>query len=151
MDMDQTYIPKSAKASDFKITLSNAAMENTERIEFLQHMVDQAKKAYEKTLKDVVQECIVLETNALKKEEREIISEMLYNIATATLTLSGSTCDPHLRVNNLIESYPSLFKYVAAIRRLSKQKEICQQTGKQLDTEESEPQPQLHSQLQAAA
>ena len=43
-ESDENYIPKSARALDFKITLSKAAMKNTERIEFLQNMVDQAKK-----------------------------------------------------------------------------------------------------------
>ena len=117
METDKNYIPKSAIALDFKITISNTVMENTERIKFLQHMVNQAKKTYEKSLKDVVQECIVvleivLKINALKKQEREIILKMLYNVATATLTLSGSTCDPHLCINNLIELSPFLFQYV---------------------------------------
>ena len=111
MASDENYIPKSARASDFKITLPKAAMENTERIEFLQNMVDQAKKTYEGTLKGVVQECITLEIDALVKQEKETIADMLYNLATATMTMLGTTCDPHLRVNNLIETTPSLFQY----------------------------------------
>ena len=111
MESDEKYIPKSARAPDFKITLSKAAMENTERIEFLQNMVDQAKTTYEGTLKGVVQECITLEIDALIKQEKETIADLLYNLATATMTMSGTTCDPHLRVNNLIETAPFLFQY----------------------------------------
>ena len=35
MEQDTDYIPRSAKASDFKITLSNGAKEDEERVSFL--------------------------------------------------------------------------------------------------------------------
>ena len=51
MGTDDTYIPRSAKASDFTITLSKAATEDdTEKIDFLQSQVDQAKRLYPTTL-----------------------------------------------------------------------------------------------------
>jgi hypothetical protein len=111
LNSDSNYIPKSAKATEFKITVSNAAMEDAEKIEFLQNMVEQAKQQYEGSLKNVVQECIQLEIKALKRQEKEITSDMLYGLASATITYAGANCDPHLRVNNLIEVAPYLFKF----------------------------------------
>jgi hypothetical protein len=111
MDSDSNYVPRSAKATDFKITVSNAAMEDAEKIEFLQAQVDQAKKQYEGTLKNVVEECIQLEIKALENQEKECTSDMLFGLASATITLAGAECDPHLRVNNLIEAAPLLFQY----------------------------------------
>ena len=60
------YIPKSAKASDFKITLSKGASEDSERDSFLEQEIQQAKDTYESSIKNVIEECIILETNALQ-------------------------------------------------------------------------------------
>ena len=44
---EPNYIPKSAKASDFKITLSKGALEDGERVSFLEQQIQQAKETYE--------------------------------------------------------------------------------------------------------
>ena len=41
---EPNYIPKSAKASDFKITLSKGASEDGERVSFLEQQIQQAKE-----------------------------------------------------------------------------------------------------------
>ena len=46
MTKDPNYIPKSAKASDFKITLSKGASEDSERVSFLEQQIQQVKDTY---------------------------------------------------------------------------------------------------------
>ena len=65
MTREPNYIPKSAKASDYKITLSKSASENGERVSFLKQQIQQAKETYEFSLKNVIEECITLKTTAL--------------------------------------------------------------------------------------
>ena len=43
MEQDKNYVPCSAKATDFKITLSNGAKEDEERVSFLELQIQQAK------------------------------------------------------------------------------------------------------------
>ena len=43
MEEDAKYIPRSAKATDFKITLSAGAKEDEERVSFLEQQIQQAK------------------------------------------------------------------------------------------------------------
>ena len=71
MEQDTKYIPHSAKATEFNIPPSSGAKENDERVSFLKQQVQQAKEAYETTLKTVVEECISLEIAAAKKEETD--------------------------------------------------------------------------------
>ena len=66
MTREPNYIPKSAKASDFKITLSKGASDDGKRVSFLKQQIQQAKETYESSLKNVIEECITLETNALQ-------------------------------------------------------------------------------------
>ena len=47
MEQDTKYVPCSAKATEFNITLSAGAKENDERVNFLEQQVRQAKEAYE--------------------------------------------------------------------------------------------------------
>ena len=61
MEEDAKYIPHSAKATDFKITLSAGAKEDEERVSFLEQQIQQAKDSYESSLKSVIEECITLE------------------------------------------------------------------------------------------
>ena len=53
MAKEPNYIPKSAKASDFKITLSKGASEDSERISFFKQQIQQGKDTYESSLKNV--------------------------------------------------------------------------------------------------
>ena len=68
MEDDTKYIPRSAKATDFKITLSAGAKEDEERVSFLEQQIQQAKDSYESSLKSVIEECIALEIQAAKKK-----------------------------------------------------------------------------------
>ena len=55
MTSEPNYIPKSAKASDFKITLSEGASEDSKRVSFLEQQIQQAKDTYESSLKNVIE------------------------------------------------------------------------------------------------
>ena len=68
MEEDAKYIPRSAKATDFKITLSAGAKEDEERVSFLEQQIQQAKDSYESSLKSVIEDCIALEIQAAKKK-----------------------------------------------------------------------------------
>ena len=68
MEQDTSYIPRSTKATDFNITLSNGTKEDEERVSFLEQQVQQAKDTYESALKNVIEECIALEIQAAKKK-----------------------------------------------------------------------------------
>ena len=77
MDQDKNYVLHSAKSSDFKLTLSHGAKENNERVSFLEQQVQQAKSAYETSLKTIIEECMLLEIQAATIEETEIIMDLL--------------------------------------------------------------------------
>ena len=64
MEQDTSYVPRSAKATDFKITLSAGTKEDEERVYFLEQQIQQAKDSYESSLKSVIKECIALEIQA---------------------------------------------------------------------------------------
>ena len=64
MEQDINYVPRSAKATDFKITLSAGTKEDEERVSFLEQQIQQAKDPYESSLKTVIEECIALEIQA---------------------------------------------------------------------------------------
>ena len=68
MEQDTSYVPHSAKATEFKITLSTGAKEDEERVSFLEQQLQQAKDSYESSLKTVIEECITLEIQASKKK-----------------------------------------------------------------------------------
>ena len=67
MEENTKYVPRPAKATDFKITLSTGAKEDKERVSFLEQQIKQAKDSYESYLKSVIEECIALEIQAAKK------------------------------------------------------------------------------------
>ena len=93
MTREPNYIPKSAKASDFKITLSKGALEDGERVSFLKQQIQQAKDTYVSSLKNVIEECIMLETSALQSQENDTIYTLLPAVAEAINTLEGITSD----------------------------------------------------------
>ena len=66
MEQDTNYVPRSAKATDFKNTLSAGAKEDEERVSFLEQQIQQAKDSYESSLRTVIEEWISLEIQAAK-------------------------------------------------------------------------------------
>ena len=102
MTREPNYIPKSAKASDFKITLSKGASEDGERVSFLEQQIQQAKDTYESSLKSVIEECIDLETAALISQENNTIYTLLPADAEAINTLEGISGDVHQKVITLL-------------------------------------------------
>ena len=102
MTREPNYIPKSAKASDFKITLSKGASEDGERVSFLEQQIQQAKDTYESSLKSVIEECTDLETAALISQENNTIYTLLPAVAEAINTLEGISGDVHQKVITLL-------------------------------------------------
>ena len=99
---EPNYIPKSAKASDFKITLSKGASEDSERVCFLEQQMKQAKDTYESSVKNEIEECIALEMNALQSQENDIIYSLLPSLAEAINTLEAINMDIHKKVITLL-------------------------------------------------
>ena len=55
----------------------------------------------------MVEECISLEIAAAKKEETEIIMDLLPTIGSAIQTLQGIECDKHLQSMNVLAFVPN--------------------------------------------
>ena len=117
MTREPNYIPKSAKASDFKITLSKGASEDGERVSFLEQQIQEAKDTYESSLKNVIEECITLETSALQSQENETIYTLLPAVAEAINTLEGITSDVHQKVTTLTYLDSSFLAYTSSKSR----------------------------------
>ena len=90
MEEDTSYVPRSTKATDFKITLSTGAKEDEERVSFFKQQIKQAKDSYESSLKTVIEECIALEIQAAKKEESQLIMDLFPAIGKAIQQLQGT-------------------------------------------------------------
>ena len=110
MEEDTKYIPRSTKATDFKITLSAGAKEDEERLSFLQQQIQHAKDSYESSLKSVIEECIALEIQAAKKEESQLIIDLFPAIGKAIQQLQGTDCDAHLQTINALKMTPTLLQ-----------------------------------------
>ena len=110
MEDDAKYIPRSAKATDFKITLSAGAKEDEERVSFLEQQIQQAKDSYESSLKSVIEECIALEIQAAKKEESQLIMDLFPAIGKAVQQQQGTNCDAHLQTVNALKMTPALLE-----------------------------------------
>ena len=102
MTKEPNYIPKSAKATDFKITLSKGASEDSGRVSFLEQQIEQAKDTYDSSLKNVIEECISLETTTLQSQENDMIYTLLASIAEAINSLEGFKTDVHQKEIRLI-------------------------------------------------
>ena len=102
MTREPNYIPESAKALDFMITLSNGASEYSERVSFLEQQIQQAKDTYESSLKNLIEECIILEMNTLQSQENDMIYSLLPPLAEAINTLEGINTDIHQKVITLL-------------------------------------------------
>ena len=111
---DKEYIPRAAKANEFKVTLSKAAIEgNQETITLLEGQVEQAKSIFEKSLRTVIEACLDLEIDALETQEGNLIIEILFSLAEATSKYDDNNCSSHLKVVNLLKLDPALLKYAA--------------------------------------
>ena len=139
MAKESNYIPKSAKATDFKITLSKGASEDSERVSFLEQQIQQAKDTYESSLKNVIEECISLETTALQSQENDMIYTLLASIAEAINTLEGLKTDIHQKVISLIYLDPTFISYTTSTSRDSFISSYCAHHN--LD---SSPAPTIH-------
>ena len=139
MTKEPNYIPKSAKASDFKITLSRGASEDSERVSFLEQQIQQAKDTYESSLKNVIEECITLETTALQSHENDMIYTLLASIAEAINTLKGIKTDVHQKDISLIYLDCSFISYTTSKSRDSFISSYCNHHN--LDTI---PSPTIH-------
>ena len=117
MTKEPNYIPKSAKATDFKITLSKGASEDSERVSFFEQQIQQAKDTYESLLKNVIEECISLETTALQSQENDMIYTLLASIAEAINTLEGLKTDVHQKEISLIYLDCSFISYTTSTSR----------------------------------
>ena len=117
MTKEPNYIPKSARATDFKISLSEGASEDSERVSFLEQQIQQMKATYEESLKNVIEECIGLETTALQNQENELIYTMLAYIAEAINTLEGLDSNVHQKVITLIYLDSSFVPYTTSTSR----------------------------------
>ena len=139
MAKEANYNRKSAKATDFKITLSKGALEDSERVSFLEQLIQQAKDTYESSLKNVIEECISFETSALQSQENETIYTLLASIAEAINTLEGLKTDVHQKVISLIYLDCSFISYTTSTSRDSFISSYC--THHNLETI---PTPTIH-------
>ena len=139
MTREPNYIPKSAKASDFKITLSKGALEDGERVSFLEQQIQQAKDTYKSSLKNVIEECITLETTALQSQENDTIYTLLPSLTEAINTLEGITTNVHQNVVTLIYLDSSFLSYMTSNSRDSFISSYCAHHN--LDTI---PSPSIH-------
>ena len=111
MEQDNDYIPHPANATKFKITLSPGAKEDKERVSFIELQNQQAKAKYESALKNVFEECISLEIQATKKEETQLILDLLPTIGDAIQKLQGIKSNGHLQMVNILQMAPTLLQY----------------------------------------
>ena len=111
MEQDTSYVPRSANATDFKISLSTGAKEDEERVSFLQQQIQQAKDSNESSLKTVIEECIALEIHAAKNEESQLIMDLFPAIGKSIQQLQGTECSEHLQTVNALKMMPTLLQY----------------------------------------
>ena len=139
MTREPNYIPKSAKASDFKITLSKGASDDGKRVSFLKQQIQQAKDTYESSLKNVIEEFIALETTTLHLQEDDTIYTLLPSLAEAINTLEDITTDIHQKVVTIIYLDSSFLSYMTSDSRDSFISSYCAHHN--LDTIKS---PSIH-------
>ena len=111
MEKDTSYVPCSAKATDFSNTLLNGAKEDEERVSFIKQQIQQATDSYDSALENVIEECIALEIQAAKKEESQLIMDLSPAITTAIQKLQGSACNKHLQTVNAHKMMPTLLEF----------------------------------------
>ena len=62
-------------------------------------------------MKNVIEECNSLEIQAAKKEETQLIMDLLPTIRTAIQKLQGIECNEHLQMVNVLKMAPTLLQY----------------------------------------
>ena len=62
-------------------------------------------------MKNVIEECITLEIQAVKKEETQLIMDLLPTICTAIQKLQGIECNEHLQMVKILKMAPTLLQY----------------------------------------
>ena len=139
MTREPNYIPKSAKASDFKITLSKGALEDGERVSFLEQQIQQTKETYKSSLKNVIEECITLETTALQSQENDTIYSLLPALTETINTLEGLNTNVHQKVITLLYLDSSFLSHTTSTSRESFIASYCAHHN--LDTI---PSPSIH-------
>ena len=85
--------------------------ENDERVSFLKQQVQQAKDAYKCSPITIIEECISLEIQAARKEEMEIIMDLLHAISSAIQKLQGINSGKHLQSINVLTMSPTLLQF----------------------------------------
>ena len=111
VEQDTSYVPRSAKATDFKITLSAGAKEDEQRVSFLKQQIQQAKDSNGSSLKSVIGECIALEIQAAKTEKSQLIMDLFPAIGKAIQQLQSTDCNAHLQTVNALKMTPTLLQY----------------------------------------
>ena len=111
MEQDTSYVLRSTKATDFKISLSAGAKEGEERVSFLEQQIQQAKDSNESSLKYFIEECIALEIQAAKTEESQLIMDLFPAIGKAIKQLQDTDCNTHLQTVNALKMIPTLLQY----------------------------------------
>ena len=111
IEQDTSYVPRSAKATDFKITLSAGAKEDEERVSFREQQIQQVKDSYESSLKSVIEECIALEILSAKTEESQLIMALFPAIGKAIQQLQDTDCNARLQTVNTLKMTPTLLQY----------------------------------------
>ena len=139
MTREPNYIPKSARALDFKIMLSKGASEDSERDSVLKQQIQQAKDTYKSSLKNVIEECITLETTTLQSQENDTIYSLLPSLAEAINTLEGINTNVHQKVITLLYLDSSFLSYMTSKSRKSFISSYCAHHN--LDTT---PSPSIH-------
>ena len=79
--------------------------------------IQQAKDTYESSLKNIIEECISLETSILQSQENETIYTLLASIVEAINTLEGLKTDVHQKVISLIYLDCSFISYTTSTSR----------------------------------
>ena len=83
----------------------------------MEQQIQQVKDTYESSLKNVIEECISLETTALQSQENDMIYTLLASIAEAINTLEGIKTDVHQKVISLIYLVCSFISYTTTTSR----------------------------------
>ena len=105
----------------------------------MEQQIKQAKDTYKSSLKNVIEECISLETSTLQSQENETIYTLLASITEAINTLEGLKTDVHQKVISLIYLDCSFISYTTSTSQHSFISSYC--THHNLETI---PTPTIH-------
>ena len=132
-----TTFPNQLKHWILKLHYPRCASEDGERVSFLEQQIQQAKDTHESSLKNVIEECITLETTALQSQENDTIYSLLPALAESINTLEGSNTDVHHKVITLLYLDSTFLTHTTSTSRESQ----CYGAHHNLDTI---PSPSIH-------